>query len=403
MKRVLVGDFRLGKEEKDIINEVVDSGRISEGEKVKKFEDEWAEYIGTKQCILTNSGTTALIAGITSLKYTKYASNNNQILTTPLTYIATSNAVMLSGMEPVYVDVDINTFGITPENVKIFIEENPDNKLMAILPVHLMGYPVDMAKINKLAKENNLVTIEDSAQAHGSILNGQKTGSLSLFSCFSFYVAHNIQAGEMGALNTNDPEIAEYVNKIKANGRTCSCRICTRPKGFCPQLSQENDKDTDPRFRHDIVGYNFKVMEFQAALGLTQLKRANEIIKKRQENVKYLNEGLANFSDILQLPTYSNNISYLAYPLVIKKPEVIRRNKLRELLGKNGIETRPLFGCIPTQQPAYSSFKEKYKDKIPNAEYLGLNAFYVGCHQYLSQEDLDQIISAFKDVLSDAN
>ena len=397
MRRVLVGDFKIGKEEKEAINKVLDSGRISEGEKVRQFEDEWAKYTGTKHCVLMSSGTSALIAGMTAIKYVGYASNNDQILTTPLTYVSTSNAIVLTGMEPVYVDVDIDTFGITYENLKLFLEKNPDNKIKAILPVHLMGYPVNMGEINKLAKENGLITIEDSAQAHGSILNGKKTGSMSLFSCFSFYIAHNIQAGEMGALNTDDPQIKEYANKIKTNGRACSCRICTRPKGICPQLKQDDNIDFDPRFSHDLIGFNFKAMEFQAALGLLQLSKIKEIIKKRQENVKYLNEGLEEFSDILKLPKYSDNVSYLAYPLVIKKPEVMKREKIRRLLEENGVETRPLFGCIPAQQPAYSFLKGKYK--LPNAEYLGLNAFYVGCHQYLNREDLDYVISVFKKVL----
>jgi CDP-6-deoxy-D-xylo-4-hexulose-3-dehydrase len=300
----------------------------------------------------------------------------------------------------VYVDVDINTFGITPENVKLFLEENPDNQLKAILPVHLMGYPVDMYQLNKIAKENNLITIEDSAQAHGSRLDDQKAGSLSLFSCFSFYVAHNIQAGEMGAINTNDPELLEYIQKMKSNGRVCSCRVCTRAKGFCPPLSNGRN-NADPRFSHDIIGFNFKTMEFQAALGLVQLRRINEILTKRQENVKYLNEGLSEFSDVLQLPIHSNKISYLAYPIVLKKQSNLNREKLMEELGENGIETRPLFGCIPTQQPAYSFLKEKYKDKLSNAEYLGLNAFYVGCHQYLNQDDLDYVISIFKKTLKE--
>ena len=137
-------------------------------------------------------------------------------------------------------------------------------------------------------------------------------------------------------------------------------------------------------------------MEFQAALGITQLKKADWITQKRNENVKYLNEGLEEYSDVLQLPKYSKDISYLAYPIVIKKPDIISRKKLRSELEKRGVETRPLFGCIPTQQPAYKYLKEKYEGKLPNAEYIGKNAFYIGCHQYLEQEDLDFVIEKIK-------
>lgn len=397
MKIIQVGDFKIGTEERQAINEVLDSGRISEGKKVRDFEKEFAEFIGTKYSILLNSGTSALIAGLTSLKYHKDLNlkPGQKIITTPLTYIATSNAIVLSGFEPVYVDVDKETFGITPENIKKHLEEiNDIDNYSLILPVHLMGYPCDMDGINKIADKYGLQVFEDSAQAHGSIYKNKKTGTLSLLSIFSFYIAHNIQVGEMGAITTNDKEINRLVKKIKAHGRMCDCPICTRATGNCPKiLAYKGEDDFDPRFTHDIIGYNFKTMEFQAALGLAQLRRVDYIIKKRQKNVKYLNEGLEDCSDIIQLPKYSDKISYLAYPLVIKKPEIISRKKLRFELEKKGIETRPLFGCIPTQQQAYHHLKEKYIGKLPNADYVGLNGFYIGCHQYLEEEDLDYITS----------
>jgi CDP-6-deoxy-D-xylo-4-hexulose-3-dehydrase len=140
-------------------------------------------------------------------------------------------------------------------------------------------------------------------------------------------------------------------------------------------------------------------MNFNAALGITQLKKAGWITEKRNENVKYLNDGLEEFSDVLQLPRYSKDISYLAYPIIIKDVKKISRGKLRYTLEKNQIETRPLFGCIPTQQPSYSNLKEKYEGLLPNAEYVGKYGFYIGCHQYLSQNDLDYVIKTFKEIL----
>ena len=122
-------------------------------------------------------------------------------------------------------------------------------------------------------------------------------------------------------------------------------------------------------------------------------------MEKRLENVRYLNENLSKFSDILQLPKYDKNISYLAYPLVVKNPERISRKMLSFGLEKKGVETRPLFGCIPTQQPAYDHLKKDYKGKLPIADNVGKNGFYIGCHQYLEQDDLDYIINAIADIL----
>jgi len=401
MNKICVGDFVIGEEERRAVNEVLDSERISEGPKVKEFENQWAEFIGTKHCVLFNSGTSAIMAGLAVLKYYKNIKDKKKVITSPLTYIATVNAIVNLGLEPVFVDVDKETFGITPKNIRELLEKVDDVKdYVIILPVHLMGYSCDMDEINKIAKEYGLLTFEDSAQAHGSLYNGKKTGSLSLLSDFSFYIAHNIQVGEMGAITTNNYEIKRLLKKIKANGRLCDCEVCTRAEGLCPKISSYTDgEDFDPRFTHDLIGYNFKTTEFHAALGIVQLKKADEIIKKRQENVKYLNEGLKEFEHLLQLPKYSDGISYLAYPIVIKNPNKISRKKLRLELEKNNIETRPLFGCIPTQQPAYNYLKEQYKDKLPNAEFLGLNGFYIGCHQYLKQEELDYIIKSFKELL----
>lgn len=176
----------------------------------------------------------------------------------------------------------------------------------------------------------------------------------------------------MGAITTDDQDIFKLLKKIKAHGRMCDCNVCTRKIGICPPLGNyKGNSDFDPRFYHDMIGFNFKVMEFQAALGLTQIKKADEIFQKRNSNIKYLNDGLTALSGILQLPSYSKDISYLAYPVIIKDTKRVSRFKIRRELEQEGIETRPLFGCIPTQQPAYNFLEKQYKNKLPNAEYIG--------------------------------
>ncbi|MFH1850451.1 MAG: DegT/DnrJ/EryC1/StrS family aminotransferase [archaeon] len=400
MKKIHVGDFRLGDAERSAILEVVESGRISEGRKVREFEKQWSGFVGTDHCVVLSSGTSAILAGLMALKNIHDLRNRPKVITTPITYIATSNAVVAANLDPVYVDVNRETFNITPENIKEALENSDDaSEHSVVLPVHLMGYPCDMDGINRIAKEHDMVVFEDSAQAHGSLYKGKRTGSLSHLSDFSFYIAHNIQVGEMGAITTNDKEISRLVRKIKANGRMCDCNVCTRATGKCPHMDSDKGHDFDPRFHHDIIGLNFKTTEFQAALGLTQIKKAEWIIKARQENVRLLNEGLEEFSDILQLPRFSTDISYLAYPILINKPNVIPRKRLRMQLEENGVETRPLFGSIPTQQPAYAHLRETYRNRLPNADYIGENAFYIGCHQYLEADDIDYIVGVFKKIL----
>lgn len=403
--RVRVGDFQINNDEREAILDVLSKGRLSEGEKTSEFERIFSEYIGTKYCIAVSSGTCALMAGLLSLIYHPDTAikKNTKVITSPLTYVATANAIVMSGFEPVFVDIDKSTFSIIPEYIEECIEmSGTPEEFSVIIPVHLMGYPCDMKKINKIAEKYGIITFEDSAQAHGTYYNGKKTGSLSKLSAFSFYIAHNIQAGEMGAVTTDEPEIYRLIKKIKTNGRLCDCLVCRRSYGNCARQSVQsvNEEDFDPRFTHDLIGLNFKTMEFQAALAITKLRKADWIFKKRQENVGYLNKNLGKYSEILQLPLFSEDISYLAYPIVIKSPEIISRKSLRQELEKNGIETRPLFGCIPTQQPAYSYLRDEYKGRLPNADFVGKNGFYIGCHQYIQKEDLDYIIYTFDVILS---
>ena len=389
MRKIKPGEIVIGEEERKAINEVLDSGWISEGPKVRQFERTWAKFIGTKHSILVNSGTSALIAGLEALRIKYDIPAGKKVITTPVTYIATSNAIVKAGLEPAYCDVDRNKFLIQPEGIEELLSKNPE-EYCGILPVHLMGYACDMDRINAIAKKHGLFVFEDAAQAHGTRYKDKVLGSLGDISDFSFYIAHNIQVGELGAVNTNDPELIRLVRKIKANGRLCDCTVCTRSKGTCPKM----DEDYDPRFKHDIIGYNFKTTEFQAALALAQFRKIDEIIKKRNEHVKYLNERLQGYEQ-LQLPVYDENVSYLAYPLITKD-----RMRIRHELEKEGIETRTLFECIPTQQPAYSrTYARQYKGKLPNAEYAGTNGFYIGCHQYLNEEDLEYIASTFAKVL----
>lgn len=398
MKKITVGWLEIGQGERDAVNQILDSGRISEGPKTFEFEKKWAEFIGTKYCVAVSSGTAALITALTALKNIYNLEKRPKLITSPLTYISDANAAVLSGFEPVFADIDARTFCILPDEVERILKQSDNPGLFSIiLPVDLMGYSVELEKIKNIAKKYGLLVLEDAAEAHGTVYKGKKCGSGADAGIFSFYIAHNIQAGEMGAINTNNYDIYRIAKKLKANGRVCECRVCTRSKGMCPAIQASQGKSGfDPRFLHDIIGYNFKTMEFQPAIALAQLEKINHILERRRDNVKLLNDGLSEYSDLLQLPVYNEEVSYLAYPLVLKKNGYFSVWDLRQELEKKGIETRPLFGCIPTQQPAYAYLKPQYSGKLPNAEFIGQNGFYIGCHQYIGKDDIDYIISVFK-------
>jgi len=383
--RINVGDFKFLEEDKKSINEIIESDRISEHKKTVEFENEWSKYIGTDYCVAHNSGTSALIASIYAMILKKKLSLGDKVITSPLTYPATVNAIMVNGLEPYFVDVDLDTFGIlTNEVEKVYkIFDNP----VGIIPVHLMGYPCEVDKLKRIADLNDAFLIEDTSQAHGTVYKDKKLGSFGDASCFSFYVAHNISVGEHGAVNTNDKDLVSMLKSIKANGRMCTCEICTLNEGYCPKDGK------NPRFSQQYIGYNFKTNEFMSALALNRIKHADQIKKKRYENVKYLNKGLEKIK-FLKLPKLCENVSYLAYPIICTE---INREKFMKYLNENGIESRPLFGCI-TEQPAYEFLKKKYENKLPNAKYLGKKGMYIGIHEHLTKKDLDKIIKVIKGI-----
>lgn len=397
-KRVIrTGGFKFSEQEEKELIDVIKSGRITEYNKTLEFERNWAKKISTRYAVAVNSGTSALITGLNALKYLNKEDTRKKIITTPLTFISTTNSIILSGFEPVYSDVNPDTFDINVNGIEKILKENDPRDFFAILPVHLMGFPCDMDEINRIAKENNLYVMEDSAEAHGSKYKGKNVGSMSDLSIFSFYVAHNIQAGELGAINTNNPKIKNLARKIKAHGRVCACDLCHRMDKGCPE-EEVFEEDMDPRFTFTEVGYNFKANEFSTTIANLRMNQMEEINDRRQQIVGYLNDGLKKHSDIIQLPKYSTDVSYLAYPLVLKHGS---RKEIMKSLEHMGVETRALFGSIPTQQPSMRQFgfDKIYNGKLPNSDYIGKNGFYIGAHQNMSNQDLDYIIDSFNEIL----
>lgn len=411
MKKMIipVGDFVITNEEKEIINEILEYGRISEGPKTLAFQKAFAGYVGTKHCVALNSGTSALIAGLLALQYSdKFPKvrKGAKVITSPISYIATSTAIVHAGMEPVWVDIDPERLTINCEEVEALLEKDP-NGYALILPVHLLGFPNNIDRLIEIGKKYGVEVVEDSAQAHGSYFADKtRTGSKGILGTFSFYIAHNIQAGELGAITTSNSELKSLITQIKANGRYCDCPKCTRHQNICPYITNITKKKPDkhqyddPRFLHLSLGYNFKTMEFAPALALSQIKKADSTMRKRQDNVMYLNKRLEKYSSIFKLPVYDKDVSYLAYPIEILDNS-INRTDLQIGLENKGVETRPLFGCIPTQQPVFANKHDEYLGKLPNAERLGKRAFYIGCHQYLTDENLNYIVKSFDEIIED--
>lgn len=387
MRHIPVGDFPLGEEERAAINRVVDSGRLSEGQETRAFEKEFAAYLGIKHCIAVGSGTMALMVALKATEYAGLIRPNARVLVPANTFIADANAIVLSGMTPVFGDVDNRTYCL--RSTSTFAKH-----IDLVLPVHLLGYMVEMQELYRFATRYSPDTIiaEDAAEALGSTLGECKAGTLGLWSTFSFYIAHTVQVGEMGAICTDDAEIARICRSIKAHGRLCDCPRCTRPEGKCPHL------DRNPRFTAQYIGFNAKVMEFQSALARVQLARIDENIAKRRRNFRLLKAALEPLGDFIHPIYEQDGMVPMVFPIVLNQEG--RRNEVIKALEARGVECRSLFACIPTQQPAYSQYKEEYAGKLPVSEWCGANGFYVGCHQHLGEDDIEfmgkQIVEVIK-------
>jgi dTDP-4-amino-4,6-dideoxygalactose transaminase len=389
MRRIPVGDFPIGVEERAAINRVLDSGRISESIETRAFEREFAAYLGVKYCIAVSSGTSALMVALKATEYAGLIPSDARVLLPAFTFVADANAVELCGMTPVFGDVYERTYCLRPTSIV-------GKYIQLALPVHLFGYNADMAAFKLFANKHSTyapLVVEDAAEALGSTRDGQKAGTFGLWSIFSFYIAHTIQAGEMGCICTDDDEIARICRSVKAHGRLCDCPRCTRPEGKCPHL------DKNPRFTVQYIGLNAKVMEFQAAIARLQLARIEENIAKRRRNFAQLKAALAPIEgrDINTIYEQEGMVP-MAFPIVLQK-EGIRNNVMAELEYR-GVECRSLFACIPTQQPAYAKYRDEYAGKLPISEWCGANGFYVGCHQHLTESDMEfigkQIVEAIK-------
>jgi len=390
--RCPIGDFPLGAEERAALQRVIDSGRISEGNEVRAFEDEFAAYMGTRHCVAVSSGTAALMVGLKALVVTGRVSSSAKVLIPALTFIATANAVSLSSLRLAFGDIQPGTMGLDPSEVS---KRTPD----IVLPVHLMGYGADVIGIQQQCEARQAVLVEDAAEAHGTMIAGGKAGTFGLWGAFSFYIAHTVQAGELGCIVTDDVAIAEAARQLKAHGRQCTCRRCTRSTTGCPYLGRG---DGDPRFQAEYVGWNFKPMEFQAALGRVQLSHIKENIARRKAIRAGLHAYLKGLEDdgyIESLPVQFDAVP-MAYPVVLKHSGY--RNQVVAELERRGVEARPLFGCIPTQQPAYvGQFGDAYCGQLPVAEHYGADGFYVGCHQYLSVEQVEYMILVIREVITE--
>lgn len=387
VNKIGVGYALITDLEKKYVNMALDSGRLSPGPFVQKFEKKFAEMHKQKYGIACNSGTSSLHVALEALKEKYSWDQNSEVLVPAITFIATSNAVMHAGMKPVFVDVDSRTYNIDTK----LIEEKITENTVAIMPVHTFGQPCEMDSIVKIATKYGLKIVEDCAEAHFAVYKGRPVASFSNIAGSSTYVAHTITTGIGGVITTDDTNLAEIARSLIAHGRACTCENCIayNSKQVCKLRMQT---EMDRRFMMIRLGYSYRIGELEGALGVAQLENKDFIINTRKANAKILTDGLKDVEQYLQLPYYPEYMehSFMMYPLVIKDDKAFTRNEIVKYLEQNNIETRPMLPLL--NQPIYKEIFGDIEKDYPVAQWINNNGFYVGCHHGLSKEELNMII-----------
>lgn len=356
----------IGEEEIQEVINVLKSGFIAQGPKVAEFEGMFADYIGVPHAIATSSGTTALHVALLCAGIGK----GDEVITTPFSFAATANSVLYVGAKPLFVDIDPKTYNINPEK----IEEAVTDKTKAIMPVHLYGQPADMDPINKIAKDNDLKVIEDAAQAHGAIYKDKKVGNLGDMACFSFYPTKNITTSEGGIITTNNDEFDHDARALRAHGES-------------------------ERYEHVILGYNFRMTDVSAAIGVAQLKRLEGFNEKRIQNAKYITDHI-NYIEGIEAPFVQKDVKHVFHQYTIRVSK--NRDQLIEYLNNNGIGTGIHYPRAIYEQKLYEDLG--FKANCIEAEKAAREVISIPVHPGLTSEDLEKIVLVLEkgseDVLS---
>jgi len=353
----------IGVEEINAVTAVLSSGIIAQGRKVEEFEEAFSEFIGTKYAIAVNSGTAALHIALLAHGIGK----GNEVITSPFTFISTANSVLFTGAKPIFTDIEEESFNIDPDS----IVKKITSRTKVIMPIHLYGQPCDMDRIMSIAGGYGLVVIEDACQAHGAEYQGRKIGSFGT-GCFSFYPTKNMTTGEGGMITTNDEDIAQKARIIRNHGQK-------------------------ERYFHEILGYNYRMTDIAAAIGLCQLRKLEQFNDKRIENARILTEGLRGIRGLV-LPFSKPNVKHVFHQYTVRVTEEfgLSRDELKEKLKQKGIATEIYYPLPIHKQPLYQELG--YNDRLPNSEKAAREVLSLPVHPSLAKEDLEDMVHAIKSI-----
>jgi len=357
----------LGGEELEAVRKVFESGMLVQGEKVRLFEEEFSKYVNVKDAVAVANGTMALDAALKALKI----GLGDEVITSAFSFIASSNCVLYQGAKPVFADIDRRSFNIDASDVA----EKITARTRAIIPVHLFGQPSEMDALKDLAEDHKIALVEDAAQAHGAEYKGKKVGGLGDVGCFSFYATKNMSTGEGGMITTNNSEFAKRTRLIRDHGQT-------------------------EKYRHVVIGYNYRMTEMCAAVGLVQLKKLYGFIKRRGENAELLTRGIRKITGLTP-PYVKNDVRHVFYQYAVRVEDdyPMNRNELSGNLTKRGVGVAVHYPLPIYKQPFYK--KLGYGRVVcPMVEEVCKRILSLPVHPSVSNEDIAYIVDALEELSS---
>ncbi|MBU2540179.1 lipopolysaccharide biosynthesis protein RfbH [Patescibacteria group bacterium] len=391
--------------EKEMIN-LIDSSLdfwLTAGRYAQQFEKELAEFLGVKHCLLVNSGSSANLLAISALTSQKLGKRRlkpgDEVITTACGFPTTLNPIIQNNLIPVFVDVSLGIYNIDVGK----IEKAISKKTKAIFVAHTLGNPVALDKILKLAKKHNLWVIEDNCDALGSKYKNKYTGTFGDISTCSFFPAHHITMGEGGAVLTNNWELKKIIASFRDWGRDCYCESGqdnTCKKRFSWQIGKL-PFGYDHKYIYSHIGYNFKITDMQAAIGVAQLKKLPQFIKARRKNFDLLYGFLKKYDKYLIFPQATKNSqpSWFGFPILLKEGAPFSRNEIVNYLEDNKIATRMLFGGNLKKQPAYKDIKCRVFGSLKNTDLVMNNLFWIGVYPGITRNKLNYMIKIMKNFL----
>jgi CDP-6-deoxy-D-xylo-4-hexulose-3-dehydrase len=359
--------------------------RFTNGPKVKEFENIWSEWLGVKHSIMVNSGASA---NYISIAIVKELLGEGEIIVPPLGWVSDISSVAQLGMTPVFVDISFNNLAITAENIKRAITP----KTKAIVLIHCLGFNGINDEIIKIAKDNNLILIEDCCESHGAMFGDKKIGSIGDISLFSFYFGHHITTIEGGMVCVNNPKLYDLAKLFRSHGMT---------REASPELQkyyQDHHPELNPLFTFAVAGFNMRSTELNAVLGIEQMKRIDYNINRRVGNLKTWLDNL-NSSKFMTSFTTQGNSSF-ALPLILQWSNASKLKDVCEILEEEKVEYRlgTAGGGNQALQPYLKKFNYRINDNLPVVDYIHSNSLYIGNHPELTDKQIINLCNKLNNV-----